>query len=217
MTDFDLDRLGDVWRQRPDPAEMEELKRSAERVSRRARWGQRLDAIAAIVVGGVVLFMGLSNPRTDTLIVGAGAIVVLLVSQIRSRRLRREELRALTGSAEAMIAQSIARLEATSKRTRLQILLIGPGIAFGLVMAGLVDDRSSGEFFDRLVPAPPVQITIALIGFVFLAAGGVWLARAFRRTGQELSRLIALREDYRKERESAGADEGQPGPPDEAV
>ena len=29
MSDFDLDRLGDVWRQQPDPAEMERLRRTA--------------------------------------------------------------------------------------------------------------------------------------------------------------------------------------------
>ena len=43
MTDFDLDRLGDVWRQQPDPAEMERLQRSAAAVSRRARWAQLVD------------------------------------------------------------------------------------------------------------------------------------------------------------------------------
>ena len=37
MSDFDLDRLGDVWRQQPDPAEMERLQRTAAAVSRRAR------------------------------------------------------------------------------------------------------------------------------------------------------------------------------------
>ena len=31
MSDFDLDRLGGVWRQQPDPAELEALRRSADR------------------------------------------------------------------------------------------------------------------------------------------------------------------------------------------
>ena len=48
MSDFDLDRLGDVWRQQPDPAEMERLQRTAIAVARRAR----LSAILDICVGG---------------------------------------------------------------------------------------------------------------------------------------------------------------------
>ena len=50
MTDLDLDRLGDLWRQRPTPSEMESLRRTAEAVQRKARWGQWLDYGAAIVV-----------------------------------------------------------------------------------------------------------------------------------------------------------------------
>ena len=43
MSDFDLDRLGDVWRQQPDPAEMERLQKSAAAVARRARRAQVVD------------------------------------------------------------------------------------------------------------------------------------------------------------------------------
>ena len=88
MIDFDLDRLGDVWRQRPDPAELEALKRSAEIVRRRARWAQLIDIVAAVVVAAVVLLLVLSNPKVDTLLVGGAAILMLLGTQVRSRRLR---------------------------------------------------------------------------------------------------------------------------------
>ena len=55
MTDFDLDRLGDVWRQDPDPAEMAALKRTAETVARRARREQIADTGFAAVVSIAVL------------------------------------------------------------------------------------------------------------------------------------------------------------------
>src|SRR5262245_53102612 len=100
MIEFDLDRLGDVWRERPDPAELERLQRTADRVRRRARWGQTIDIVSAVVVAIVVLLLVLSNPKIDTLLVGGAAILVLLGSQIRYRRLRQDELRSLTGSAE---------------------------------------------------------------------------------------------------------------------
>ena len=111
--DFDLDRLGDVWRQRPDPKELEALRRSAEAVRRRARWGQIVEVVAAVVVSAVVLLLVLSNPRTDTVVVGTGAILILLVSQIRQRRQRKLELMSLTGTAEQMLDQSIARIQAS--------------------------------------------------------------------------------------------------------
>ena len=71
MTDLDLDRLGDVWRQRPTAAEMESLRRTADAVRRKARWGQYVDAAAAVLVAAVVVILVLSNPKIDTLLVGA--------------------------------------------------------------------------------------------------------------------------------------------------
>src|SRR5690606_12347868 len=103
MTDLDLERLGTMWRQSPDPAEMENLRRSAAQVRKRARAAQRVDAIAALLVSLVILFLVLSNPKIDTLAVGGGALLILLTSQIRSRRLRKAELEALTGTTEEML------------------------------------------------------------------------------------------------------------------
>ena len=80
MTDFDLERLGDVWRQQPDPAEMERLQRAAAAVGRRARLSQIVDIVAAIGVAAVVIALVLSNPRTETFVMGAAAILILLYS-----------------------------------------------------------------------------------------------------------------------------------------
>jgi len=82
MTDLDLDRLGDLWRQRPTAAELESLRRTAAAVQRKARWGLWIDNGAAIVVAAVVLILVLSNPTFDTMLVGGAAIVVLLVCLI---------------------------------------------------------------------------------------------------------------------------------------
>ena len=48
MSDFDLDRLGDVWRQQPDPEEVARLQKSAAAVARRARLAQVIDIGAAV-------------------------------------------------------------------------------------------------------------------------------------------------------------------------
>lgn len=199
MSDLDLDRLGDVWRQRPSPAELEELKRAAEAVAHRARWGQRLDLISAVLVAGVVLILILANPTADTLLVGGAAILILLVSQIRSRRLRQEELRSLTGTTEQMLDQSVARIEATMKRTRLQLALLVPGFAFGLLVAKLVDNRNG--FFERLLPDAGIATLVAGGGIAVMALTAFLLSRWMRQTRQERDRLIALRDAYRQERE----------------
>ena len=107
MTDLDLDRLGDVWRQQPDPAELERLRRTAAAVSRRARFFQIVDVVGAVVAAGAVILVVLLNPATETVALGSAAILLLLVSHVRLRKLRQVELRSLAGSAEDMLAQSI--------------------------------------------------------------------------------------------------------------
>ena len=66
MTDFDLEKLGEQWRQQPSAAEMEELKRSAEKARRGARWGQIVEVGAAAILAGVVIILVLANPQIDT-------------------------------------------------------------------------------------------------------------------------------------------------------
>jgi len=88
MSDFDLERLGDVWRQQPDAAEMERLQRTAAAVSRRARYSQIVDVAAAVAIAGVVISLVASNPRGDAVLMGTAAILVLLYSNFRQRKLR---------------------------------------------------------------------------------------------------------------------------------
>ena len=89
MSDFDLDRLGDVWRQQPDPAEMQRLQRTAAAVARRARLSAIVDVCAAVAVAAVVIILVVTNPNTRTVVMGTAAILVLLGSNIRQRKLRR--------------------------------------------------------------------------------------------------------------------------------
>jgi|SoiMethySBSTD1v2_1073268.scaffolds.fasta_scaffold260834_3 hypothetical protein len=201
MIDFDLDRLGDVWRQRPDPAELEHLKRSADAVRRRARWAQLIDIVAALVVAAVVLLLVLSNPKADTLLVGGAAILMLLGTQVRSRRLRQEELRSLTGSTEQMLDQSISRTQATLKRSRLHLLGFAPAIALGFLFAYVVDDRAAGGL-RQLTSVPMARIAMVVGVALFVTAMTVYLIGTIRTTRRELERLIALREAYRGEQDS---------------
>lgn len=203
MTDFDLERLGDVWRQRPDPKELEELRRTAEAVRRRARWSQLIDSAAAALVAGVVTTLVIANPELDTFLVGAAAILILIASHYRQRRMRQEELKSLTGTAEEMLDQSIARVQSTLRRARYQLLAIVPGLLIGLAVAGVADRGSSAQILSRLVAEP--WLGFALAGGAVLAVAGVTVhfLGAMRRNRAELERLITLREAYRRERESS--------------
>lgn len=198
MNDFDIDHLGDVWRQQPDPAELESLMRSAEAVRRRGRWGQLVDIASALVVGGVVLFLILLNPARDTLLVGSGAIFILLYTNYRQRRLRQEELRSLTGTAEQMIDQLIERVETAIRYNRYTLMASGPAFLLAALFAATAD-RQTGAIFGSLRDTP--WLRFMWLGLWLAAVGGlvVFLVAAIRRGRRELERLRSMREAYRQE------------------
>ncbi len=206
MTDLDLDRLGDLWRQRPTAAEMESLRRTADLVQRKARWGQRFDSSIAVIVAIVVIALVVSNPTFDTMLVGGAAILVLLLSQARTRRLRAEELRSLTGSAQEMLDQSIARAEATLKRTRFQLIAIAPSFALGLGVAAIAD-RNSGDFYTRLFSESDMGLGMMIIAALVLAALAASFTRSMRSTRAELTKLILLRDTFQAEGAKSAGDE----------
>jgi hypothetical protein len=203
MTDLDLERLGDVWRQPPDAKELEELKRSAERVRRRARWLQVVDVVAALVVSGVVLWMVLANPATETLVVGGGAIVVLLGSQVRSRRFRQQELRSLTGSAEQMLDQSIERVRASLKRARSGLIIFLPAVLLGLLVGYVAEGRSPSGLRQLIAAWPGLGEFVFVMSLVVLAIAFLLVLRNLHKSSRELERLTALRASYREDEESA--------------
>ena len=203
MTDLDLERLGDVWRQRPDPAELEQLQRAAEMVRRRARWLQAVDVLAALVVSGVVLWLVLSNPTTDTLVVGGGAILVLLVSQARSRRFRQQELRSLSGSAEEMLDQSIERVSATLGRARSALFLLPFAVLLGVLVAYVALPPSEHGLAERISAQPGFWTGLQLLVGLVLAVALLHAIRTIRQSRRELSRLRTLRDSYRQEQEDS--------------
>ena len=202
MSDFDLDRLGDVWRQQPDPAEMERLQRSAAAVSRRARFSQVVDVLAAAATAGAVIFLVSLNPRTDAFLMGAAAILVLLYGNIRQRRLRQVELRSLTGSAENMLQQSIERVETTLRHHRLTPFVLGPAILVGVLFGVAVDPSGMSALHDT----PLLRALLGGGAFAALVAASLFMLFAIRRARRELERLKALRDAYREEHESAGTE-----------
>jgi hypothetical protein len=201
MTDFDLDRLGDVWRQQPDPAEMARLQKSAEMVARRARITQVIDILVALVVAGVVIFLVASNPKPGTFALGATAILVLLFSNIRLRKVRRIELEHLTGGTEEMLDQSIARLETTLRYLRVSMIGFPLAIAAGVLVAY----ASQGQRILEAAPDFPLRSLLMPLGLLMVTGAVIFNVRAIRRSRRELERLRAMREAYRRERESTAS------------
>lgn len=201
MTEFDLDRLGDVWRQQPDPEEMERLQRTARAVSRRARWGQIVDLGAAVAVAAVVILLVLSNPRIATVLMGSAAILVLLVSNIRLRKLRQVELRSLTGTTEDMLDQSIERVDTTIRYNRFILIAMWPGLLIAALLAATAE-RQAGSILGSLKDVPIFRL-VWNGGWVAAIAGlALFLTLAIRRGRRERERLCAMREAYRVEGES---------------
>lgn len=203
MSDFDLDRLGEVWRQQPDPAEMERLQRSAAAVSRRARLSQIVDVGAAVATAGAVIILVSFNPHTKAFAMGVAAILVLLYGNIRQRRLRQVELRSLTGNAENMLQQSVERVETTLKHHRLTLLALGPACLVG-VLFGVVGIGESG--ISELRDPQLLRTLLVGGGIAAVAAFSMIMLLAIRRGKRELERLKAMREAYHQERESVRTD-----------
>ena len=204
MNDLDLEHLGDVWRQPPDRAELASLMRSAEAVRRRARWGQLVDISAAVAVGGVVLFLILLNPARDTLIVGSGAIFILLYSNYRQRRLRQEELRSLTGTAEEMIDQAIERIETAMRYNRFTLIASGPAFLLATLFAATADQQG-GVILGSLRDTPWLRFDMDGVWVAAIGGSVVFLVAAIRRGRRELGRLRSMREAYRQEGGDAGS------------
>lgn len=200
MNELDLDRLGDLWRAQPDPKEMERLQRAAATAARRGRWGQLSDYLLTSLVSAGIIAVVASNPSLNTGLVGGGAILIMLISTIYQRRLRQTELKALTGSSEEMLDQSIERLTATRKRVAFGLLLAIPGVLIGLGF-GAVVENDAGELFDRWRENREALKLFEAVVVGILVMFLVHLVVAARRSRTELARLKALREAYRREDE----------------
>ena len=201
MTDFDLERLGDVWRQQPDPAEMARLQRSASAVARRARLASTIDILGAVAVAAVVIVLVALNPRIQTLAVGAAAILVLLGGNIRLRRLRRIELRGLTGTTETMLDQSIERVETSVRHNRFTLWAMAPALVFGYALAAILIPHRDA-LFGRLGDAALARLLWSGGWVVIALTMALFFARGARRGGRELDRLRKMREAYRQEGEA---------------
>ena len=201
MSDLDLDRLGDVWREQPDPAELAELRRTAEAVRRRARWAQLVDVVAAVAVAAIVALLVARNPQPETLIVGIGAILILLVSHMRQRKLRATELKSLTGSSEEMLDQSIERVRLSLKRSRFGAIAIVPAFLLGLLVA-YAADRSVANIGAAAIPDPELRTTLLVMAVLLVVLGGASFIQSYRRGRRELDRLLSLRDAYRVEQTS---------------
>lgn len=206
MTDFDLDRLGDVWRAQPDPAEIARLQRTAMAVSRRARWSQVVDIGAAIAVIAVVIFLVASNPKAETVLIGSAAVLVLLYSNVRLRRVRQVELKSLTGSTEEMLNQSIDRIDKTIRYNRFSLFAMGPGLLVGvLVAAAAVEKRGGASIFGALYDEFAFLYLWRGVTIALLVGGVVFVSLAIRRGRRELERLVEMRNSYRQEHESSSS------------
>ncbi len=201
MSEIDLERLGDVWRQQPDPAELERLRRTAAAVRRRARLAQIVDVGAAIIVAIVVILLVLSSPKTETVVVGSAAILIVLISQIRSRRLRQVELRGLAGTTEAMLDQSIERVEKTLRHQRFSLIAIGPAIVIGNLVASSAG-RPLISLTGALTDLPGFHIAWPAFWLTVLAGTVLFVGLSMRRNRRELERLLTMRDAYRQDGES---------------
>jgi hypothetical protein len=206
VSDFDLDRLGSLWRTEPEAEEMRELKRSADLARRKARWLMILDyALAGVTIGAVLLILAV-NPKPEALLVGGAAVFVMITSLLRRRRLRRFELQGLVGDTESMLESSIVRIEATVKRAKSGLMVIGPSIFLGLLFGFIVDKGGGGAALPTIEGDAWRGVVVRGLFIFIVVATIAQLVLSIRRSRAELNRLIRLREAFRQEHEGSRPD-----------
>jgi hypothetical protein len=202
MGDFDLDRLGDVWRQQPNPAEMQRLQRTAIAVARRARLAAIVDVLTALAVAGVVIVLVLANPKVQTFVMGSAAILVLLGSNLRQRKLRQVELKELTGTTEEMLRQSIDRIETTLRHHKFTLFGIAPVFLASYVFAKMMAPNP-GSLLGGLRETFWFRPILFGAGVAAVVALAIFLILSIRRCRRELNRLNVMRDAYSLERDSS--------------
>jgi hypothetical protein len=199
MNEIDLDRLGDVWRAQPDPAELERLRRAADIIRRRARFAQFTDFGLALAVSGVVLTLMIANPGVKTGVLGGAAILLMLYGSIRQRQFRQHELAILAGNTEDMLDQSIERARATVKRARLGLLGVGPAFLLGIGFSAAIDPGDGVGLIERLTHQPFLSMILATGILVMAVIVSLNLVRVAARARREVERLSKYRDAYRNE------------------
>lgn len=207
MTDPDLQKLADLWKEadasEPQPA-FEAMARKARRRGRIFAW---LDfaAVAFILATSVIGFVMEPGPIT---MAAAIALIVITVIVTRKRSQIRQMTRTLdTASREAFVDTSISNATANLRRTRLSLAFFPLGVVIALVYKMAL--RAGGR--TDLIPATFVdwvQTSRGIITMVLLALLFAWGVRTERRIRRELRRLEELRAAYSEEdrKDQSGSD-----------
>jgi hypothetical protein len=199
MSDFDLDRLGEMWRQDPEPAEIEHLRATARTVSRRARMAQFVDTVGAFVVGMALVALVIVSQSPKTFVAVSAALLLMAFSVINNRKLREAEIRMLTGTTEEMIDQSIERLVSKRKRMRFNTLSMPFVLPIGIWLIAS-RDRGYGSFEAAFAEDAMLRFALITLVLVCLLGPPLLYARPYLRSRREQAQLELLREAYRRER-----------------
>ena len=105
-----------------------------------------------------------------------------------------------------MLDQSIERVTATVKRTRLGLIMGMPAVPIGALLASAVESSSGDEIASRIAAYEGLGTAILLVAGLGFSTMATHLFRQFRRSPRELERLILLREAYRQEHEWSKGD-----------
>jgi Mn2+/Fe2+ NRAMP family transporter len=201
VTDFDLERLGELWREQPDPEEVERQRLAAREVARKARRAELAENVLAALTLLVILAVVSINPGTVSYGLGVLTAFLIVSSQLRQRRFRRAEIVSLTGETPTMLDRAIVRLEATLRRTRFGMLVIGPATAVGAFFALSVDRPGEGTRILTFSQGT-ASVVIIILSTVVLLATILHLHSTMKKSQAELDRLRELRESYRVEQDA---------------
>ena len=99
-----------------------------------------------------------------------------------------------------MLDQSIDRVETTLRYRRFTLIGFGPAFIVGVLVSAQTQRRGLISLFHDLSPA--YRYGLLLASALILIGAVIVMWRGLRRGTEELDRLRAMREAYRRERES---------------
>lgn len=198
MTDPDLQKLADLWKEsdsaEPQPA-FEAMARKARRRGRIFAW---LDFAAVTFILATSLIGFFMTPGAITMVTAIALIVTTLIVTRKRRQIKQMTKTLDTASREAFIDTSISNATANLRRTRLSLAFFPLGVVCALTYKMAL--RAGGR--TELIPATFVewvQTSRGIITLVLLALLFAWGLRTAGRVRRELRRLEDLRAAYSEE------------------
>ncbi len=215
MSRLEDDDFGALWRAQDPAHDRHAFEQAARRTPRVARTVQVGEALLAIALTVVIVLAVAWRFGSLTLLIGGMMLVMLCWSAWRRHRLTDNAFLLHRGDRIGSIDVLLRAKDAELARSRLGLLLMGPGTLLAAMLGYLLQTGAPlSEFGGFILAAAGTPRGVAAT--VYLCGLAVILVRAHRRIDGERGRLLALRGAYAREAQLDAHRRGEVGSGEQA-